>query len=355
MPTGWQMLFAKVPAIICGAGPSLQDSIEELKKLEGRALIIAGGSAIAALSSQGILPHFAVAIDPNPDELLHLQNGAAFEAPLIYSSRLYPGVFSCCNGPFGYLRTGMGGIAEMWLEEEIGLNEPIMGARLPRESFSVTTLCAALAIHWGCNPILFDGLDLAYTQGRRYAEGVKAEKISQELTQPIDRRLLKKDRRGEPIESAVRYVMEAAALSKLARRQKDRRWMNCTHNGLRINNIEEMPLAQMSQSFVEEKDLRGMIHQSIMRWRLPEGTKQKVEDKLQELRVSFEAVLRHLEVLIKNENPGQCALSEIEMKDEIAYSIFFFDIAQTLQRFSPDAIYPKMQKIALQCRQALGN
>ena len=50
--------YAGVPAIICGAGPSLKSAISTLKTLENKALIIAGGSAIAALSNQGVEPPF---------------------------------------------------------------------------------------------------------------------------------------------------------------------------------------------------------------------------------------------------------------------------------------------------------
>jgi hypothetical protein len=57
-------VFRNVPAVVCGAGPSLEESIATLKTLENKALLIAGGSAITALSYHGIMPHFGVAVDP---------------------------------------------------------------------------------------------------------------------------------------------------------------------------------------------------------------------------------------------------------------------------------------------------
>ena len=73
--------FKNIPAIICGAGPSLQSSIPLLKQLEDRALIIAGGSTIAALSNQGVQPHLGIALDPNPEEFGRLKIASAFETP----------------------------------------------------------------------------------------------------------------------------------------------------------------------------------------------------------------------------------------------------------------------------------
>lgn len=340
--------FQNIPAIICGAGPSLEHSMEELRRLDNRALIIAGGSAITALSTRGIIPHFAVAIDPNPDEMRRLQNSRVFEGPFLFSSRLYPDVMALMNGPFGYMRSGMAGIVELWLEEELNLKEPILGQHLPVESLSVTTLCAAIADHLGCNPIIFDGLDLAYTENRRYAAGVEAgSEKNDEYSQPVDRLWQKKDRQGKKIVSAIRWVMESAALSKLARRRKKKRWINGTQGGIGISGIDVQPLKETI--FEREWDLRALVHSAIHRSSMPVDTKKILEQKTDELRASLNAVVSRLGILIKNENAGKCALAEIELKDELAYSIMFFDIEKTLQnqkQESPTSFWQAFLEIA---------
>ena len=57
--------FKQVPAIICGAGPSLGKVLPLLQEMNGRALVFAGGSAINALNAAGLQPHFGVGVDPN--------------------------------------------------------------------------------------------------------------------------------------------------------------------------------------------------------------------------------------------------------------------------------------------------
>ncbi len=322
--------FQGIPAIICGAGPSLQRSIDDLRQMEHQALIFAGGSAIAALSRQGITPHFAIAIDPNPEEFHRLKNSFAFEAPLLFSSRLFPDCLAALNGPFGYVRSGMSGISELWLDEQLQLTEPIFGEHLPAESLSVTTLAAAIAYYFGCNPILFDGLDLAYTQNRRYAEGVMAEEeAGDQGLQPVDRHLMKKDRQGKPVMSAVRWIMESSALSKLAKRYSKRRFVNCTQGGIGIKGLETMTLAEMRASFSQMRDLRGLIHSAIQRAPMP-PTQSKVSEKIEELRKSLDNVLAHLEILAANQSAGKCALAEIELKEELASAILFCNIEQTI-------------------------
>ncbi|MBA3816485.1 MAG: motility associated factor glycosyltransferase family protein, partial [Parachlamydiaceae bacterium] len=58
--------FKGLPAIICGAGPSLDKNFDVLSKLHSRALIFAGATAFNALNAKGISPHIVVGIDPNP-------------------------------------------------------------------------------------------------------------------------------------------------------------------------------------------------------------------------------------------------------------------------------------------------
>ncbi len=66
LASGLRGKFHGIPALICGAGPSLESSIPHLKSLEDRALIIAGGSTIAALSNRGIHPHIRDRSRPEP-------------------------------------------------------------------------------------------------------------------------------------------------------------------------------------------------------------------------------------------------------------------------------------------------
>ena len=177
--------FKGIPAVICGAGPSLGPAIPLLQQLEDRALIIAGGSTITALSNQGIIPHLGLALDPNPDEYSRLRVTSAFEMPLLYGTRLQPDVFNTSNGPWGYLHSYTGGPCEAYFERELGIQGEPVGPDLGPEAFSVTTLAIALAVEMGCSPILLNGIDLAYTGMQRYAAGVmpSSQVFLQELQQ----------------------------------------------------------------------------------------------------------------------------------------------------------------------------
>jgi hypothetical protein len=323
---GLKGAFKDVPAIVCGAGPSL--SIETLKTLEKKALIIAGGSTLAAMSSKGIMPHFGMAIDPNLEEYRRLKNSFAFHTPLLYSTRVFPHVFRTSAGPFGYMRSGIGGAHELWIEEELGLLDPLIGENLSPESISVTTICVAWAEFLGCNPILLNGVDLAYTNKKRYAEGVGIDEevpfsaIDAEKS-AADRIVRRKDKNGKTIHTAIRWVMESASISHFAKKHPETLFLNTGEGGLGFKAIDNLPLEEASRRYLtKEFDLR--IQEKILASPMPKNTQEKIRQKIEELKTSLERVLGHLQVLAGKER-GSKALAEMEIKEEIAYLILLYD------------------------------
>ncbi len=324
--------FASIPAIICGAGPSLSSAFKILSSLENRALIFACGSAIAACSRAGITPHFCVAVDPNEEEFFRLKNSFAFEVPLLYSTRVHPHVFSALNGPFGYVRSQFSDISQLWLEEELGLSDPLIGHQLSSESISVTSMAIAAAEWLGCSSILLAGLDMAYTGNQRYCSAVGVSQTSKEKhseTTP-DRLLIKKDRQGKKVNSAVRWIMESSSLSHYAKLHPHVQFINTTDGGIGFQSIPYQPLSEAAQSFTQEYDLRGRLHAAISSSPMPSLS---IPEKLSSLRSSLLNVIDHLRIL-SNLKPGSPILAEIEMKEELAFSVLFYDIFRILPHIS---------------------
>jgi len=258
--------FQNVPAVICGAGPSLQEELETLRTLEDKALLFAGGSAIAALSRQGILPHFGVAIDPNHEEVHRFQQSVAFETPLLYTNRLHPDVFATINGPRGYIHAKTGGPLEAWWEEKRGIEPLPLAGGFDIEALSVTTTALELAVTMGCSPIILVGVDLAYTKGALYASGI-VENPTLELDEKkqdmrVSERLLKrKDREGKEVYTLVKWVMESDAIARFAKKNRSVTFINATAGGIGFAGLPFTSLASLSLPF--QTDLRGRIHELI--------------------------------------------------------------------------------------------
>ena len=294
-----------------------------LKELEGRAVVIAGGSAVAALSKQGIVPHFGMAVDPNVEEYHRFCHDFAIECPLLFSTRLFPAVFTTCKGPFGYFRSGIGGVLELWMEETLGLTEPLLSQDLSDESLSVLTICLSFAHHLGCSTIILAGVDLAYTGGKRYTAGVCDGKKIEAVTASIDRLVRKKDKRGKFVDTAVRWVMEASAIAHFAKKHPEVRWVNAAEGGLRIEGFEEIALQKIA--FPKREKIREKVSELIAAHPMPEMKR----DLSQEIKESLERMIGHLEVLA-GEKKGSKALAEFEMREEFVSSVLFYGMEKAL-------------------------
>lgn len=341
--------FKNVPAIICGAGPSLEATIETLRGLEDKALIIAGGSSLAALSSQGVKVHFGMAIDPNLEEYTRMKNSFAFETPLLYSTRVHPSIFQTCSGPFGYLRAGIGGVGELWMEEELGLLDELVGKSLSNETMSVTAICVAWAQFLGCSPILLNGIDMAYTGKKRYASGVvedvtfKKSSLEQVAQNQIIR---KKDRLGKFVDTAVRWVMESATISKFAKKHPKTRFINTTDGGIGFEGVEYVPLQKAAQNF-KSRQLEKRVREKIAAARMPKKTATIIKTKTAELKMSLDRLIGHLEVL-SGLKKGSHVLAEVEIREEIAFLYLFYDIQQIFRNDS--AFWKKWLELAMKYR-----
>jgi hypothetical protein len=63
IPPGWAGALRGVPAFVCGAGPSLDASVDALAACADRAVIFSADSALRALARRGVKADFAISID----------------------------------------------------------------------------------------------------------------------------------------------------------------------------------------------------------------------------------------------------------------------------------------------------
>lgn len=260
-----------VPAIICGAGPSLSSAVVQLKTLYSSAVIIAAGSAITALSNYGVRAHIHMAIDPNDEEYARLKSAAPQEVPLFFAPRVNAKIFDVVNAPLGLMSTATGGPLEEHLEKELGLDGPILGTNLSHEALSVTTMAVSLAEFMGCSSIILCGVDLCFTDMQRYVEGVVAssevtkEKL-ENVQSSLDRSLQMDDVHGSKVYTLVRWIMEGECFAQFAKQHPHVKFFRGTEAGLHIDGFEVCNLLDIKEKYCRENvDISGMFHQLIHR------------------------------------------------------------------------------------------
>ncbi len=332
----WAGKFRGFPAIICGAGPSLKESLPYLKDLKDKALIIAGGSTVAAMTAQGVEPHIAMALDPNPEEYLRFKAHNAFATPFVFSSRLQADVFLTLNGQLGYLRSQTGGDLEQWMEVQIDLKSPPIGPELDREAMTVTTLALALASALGCDPIILTGVDLAYTGNKRYAEGVlhdasidvkkfHSHKASEAL-------VLRNDRKGNPVWTLVKWIMESASMSKFAQERSQTTFINATEGGIGFSNIAYKSLKQITQEDLNTPfDISAFVHTLFVDSAIDTVAQKTISESLEALKSSLERCLEY-SLLLGTKDSGKAILYEMEIEQELAFPICIESVKAAVER-----------------------
>lgn len=158
-------LFAGVPAVVVGAGPSLDDNLPSLRTLQDRAVIVATDTTLGPLLSGGVRPHLVVGVDSSALNAQHLTTPEdPEEVMLAAEGSLHPSAFERFRGRIFSFR-----IADHdpwpWLRAA-GLDRSEL-----RTWGSVLTSAFDLACVMGCNPVVFAGADLAFTGMRPYCRG----------------------------------------------------------------------------------------------------------------------------------------------------------------------------------------
>lgn len=154
--------FTGIPAIIVGAGPSLDSNVKDLKEAKGKALIVAVDTAIRTLYWNGISPDVIVSIDANEANSRDFEGIDTGDAVLVAEPLTYPRILSEFDGMI--FISSYGHPLMQWIEGIIGEKGYL------KVGGSVATTAFDLARKVGATPIIFTGLDLAYTKGRTHTK-----------------------------------------------------------------------------------------------------------------------------------------------------------------------------------------
>jgi hypothetical protein len=228
-----------VPAIVIAAGPSLDKALASLRRVQRHALLICVDTTLRPLLAAGISPHLVVSVDPGEANARHLADiPPCPETLLVAEGSLDPLALAPFDGRTFFLKVS-DHEPWPWLRQcgrDVG--------RL-RAWGSVLTVAFDLALKMRCNPIVFAGADLAYTEDRPYCRGVVFEEdwrrraewgeaIADQWSEAIGRhpRVDESDVNGQPVRTAPHLVAFRNWLLEQMRREPGRRFLNATNGGI---------------------------------------------------------------------------------------------------------------------------
>jgi hypothetical protein len=267
--------YRGVPAFIVGAGPSLDKNGELLREAAKKGIVIAVNTSAPALARLGVVPQVLACI-----ESIDLSADIA-RIPFLdqvvraFSLSGHPANFAAGSRAPDEARPPTGPLLPIF--ENIASFEPLVrlfGHRGLPVGASVTTAAFSLADRLGCDPIVLVGQDLAFTENQVYARGTLYEGSTVHIARdekrvdhhwapaavaahgtsqgamPRAEPLIETTGWGghsvvatSPSFAAVNAWLETAA-AVIARTRPDKRFINATEGGARIQGFDEMSLRQ---------------------------------------------------------------------------------------------------------------
>lgn len=158
-------LLEGIPAIVVGAGPSLNEAIPHLKKVKGKACILSVSKALKKLLAEGIQPDFVLHLDMIRAGKECLEGFAIPpDLPLVYDPDAYWQIPQGYSGPLITYKTHTQ--VDQWAERFLGDRGTL------KKGLSVSHTAFYFARHLKADPIMLVGVDCAFPGERTHADGV---------------------------------------------------------------------------------------------------------------------------------------------------------------------------------------
>lgn len=335
--------FQNIPAIICGAGPSLKKHFPYLKELGNSALIFAGGSALPILDKQNIVPHFSAIIDSGPPYRQYFLQ-KLMEILFFYEAKASDTVLTMLHGN----KIIVGNPTEFLPIEQRIRDAVEWDPTIKLTAYTVGEYTLHLAIELGCNPIILVGMDLAFTQDQYYAQGLQgAQKEEYKLIE-------KSDIYGNTIYTKGDWLNSAESIADAAKEHPEVTIWNCTEGGLGFEGVHNLPLSSAIEHIKTNYDLSSYVHTQLQQTSIIDFDQETVLEELRNILKNLkqcEALCKlidtELEEIIKNwENKspeqldpdrGKCLVIQQNLKSQFCYTYFldhfWYYFSRMLARF----------------------
>lgn len=249
--------FKGVPALLVAAGPSLDMSIPDIQRAQGKCIIFAVDSAVNTLMRHGIVPDFISALDmemANFEKLASFLNGEC-PANLVITikvSSLIPKRFPARHMFYAFNED----LPHMWVIRQLGIKH------LLPTLLSVAHLSVGMAHLMGASPLVLVGQDLAYTKavGSDHASGV----IFHEKGLPKDKEIFYvKSIAGDEIPTDRGLLSLKQQFEEIVA-QSPVPVINASAMGAHIEGTEVMQLKEVVERFMtQEVNVNSVLNRAI--------------------------------------------------------------------------------------------
>jgi hypothetical protein len=253
-------VFTGKPMIIVAPGPSLAKNIDQLRALDGRAVLACFSHSLKPVVAAGLTPDLVITVDPQ-DVRYHFTGADLSNTCLVNAATAHPSLFEL--GARSYLTCAANSLLDDWIFDATAERPHVAGGG------SVATSAFSLALRWGCDPIVFVGLDLSFPGGNYYvqtsvdgharavaderghvrvegwSDGFRTMKASGGPEAPAERSIELPGWHGGTVPSSFIFSMFHRWFVEKMRSVTETRVYNCTEGGAFIDGMTHRALASV--------------------------------------------------------------------------------------------------------------
>ncbi len=294
--------FINKECVFIASGPSLNRTIEWVKKNKEQLLILCANSTLPILLKYEIMPHFVIQIDSTEKLLSHIQDLPKIKSYFISLPVMHSDFFDFYENRAFFYSTHY----PQFLED-IRTCFNLENDTLYHNS-TVANTGIAFAEYLGCERVYTLGIDMGYSGNQIYAKNAKYE----ENTKTLENReniIAVYANNGEKIKTSLDFESCIKSLEKYFLHHKNSiEVINCSDTGVKLNGISSIP----------EKDL----------------FKIKVNNDIDYFNIIKECLLT-----------GQCYLKkEVQKEKLISYVVKNLNIEESLKKSRENILFTNKEQ-----------
>ncbi|HET9989041.1 MAG TPA: 6-hydroxymethylpterin diphosphokinase MptE-like protein [Kofleriaceae bacterium] len=274
--------FANRPMVIVAPGPSLAKNIDQLRGLDGRAVLACFSHSLKPVVAAGLVPDVVITVDPQ-DVRYHFDGCDVSQMTLVNAATSHPSLYELPAKRF--ITMSANSAIDDWIFDGVGENACLPGGG------SVATSAFSLALRWGCDPIVFVGLDLSFPGGEYYVKtsvdghvsastddnghlkvqgwssGFHAMKAQGGPSAPLERTIKLPGWHGGEVPSSFMFSMFHRWFVEKMREVAPTgiSVYNCTEGGAMIPGMDHRPLAELLATFDEVVPVDDILDAAVDR------------------------------------------------------------------------------------------
>ncbi|MGL5820578.1 MAG: motility associated factor glycosyltransferase family protein, partial [Sarcina sp.] len=279
-------------AIIVSAGPSLEKNIDMLKNNKNM-LVLSGGRTIKILFEKNINFDYLGIIDPGKCSYDIVEDTIEkINVPLVFYNGTNSDVVKSHKGNKIFCSDNK------FINDVFDKDISYIGG-----GGSVAHFLTDFAIYIGCNPIIFVGQDLAYTNELLHTDSCKTPGIVSNIASTCDN-IYVDDINGNKIRTSIILNEFRLTLQQIINRNKDIEFINATEGGADIKGTKISTLEECMKKY----DVLGTSDNNI---------ESLLDIKVQEYKVFNKKIKKYIDILSDIVNSTTKGLKEVDELSKI--------------------------------------